>query len=287
MKKSDFKWWTPLRYIYQRYLIQAMGSIALGIFASLVVGLILTQIAKVPGLSFFGYASEILASTSPVVGAAIGVSIAYGLKSAPLVMFSCVATGALGYQLGGPVGAYVAAVVSSEVGRLVSGRTKVDIVVTPIVVIVAGSVAAKFVGPGVSSFMTWLGSVINAATVLQPGVRVGVPWLHRTCGVCEFCRTGRENLCDAADFTGWTVDGGYAEYLVVPRLDRQVHMLADLRQLCNSRDQSIRQVLGVRCHEADAMESVDGVYHSKQACEVSIAVVAVHILPDERYLTHA
>ncbi|HVW84941.1 MAG TPA: zinc-dependent alcohol dehydrogenase family protein [Bryobacteraceae bacterium] len=48
------------------------------------------------------------------------------------------------------------------------------------------------------------------------GLRVGVPWLHRTCGVCEFCRSGRENLCDSPQFTGWTVDGGYAEYAVAP-----------------------------------------------------------------------
>ena len=48
------------------------------------------------------------------------------------------------------------------------------------------------------------------------GDRVGIAWLHRTCGACEFCRTGRENLCDRAGFTGWTVDGGYAEYAVAP-----------------------------------------------------------------------
>ena len=48
------------------------------------------------------------------------------------------------------------------------------------------------------------------------GDRVGVAWLNRTCGVCEFCVAGRENLCDAAMFTGWTVDGGYAEYAVAP-----------------------------------------------------------------------
>jgi propanol-preferring alcohol dehydrogenase len=48
------------------------------------------------------------------------------------------------------------------------------------------------------------------------GDRVGVAWLHRTCGICRFCRRGRENLCDAAEFTGWTVDGGFAEYVVAP-----------------------------------------------------------------------
>jgi propanol-preferring alcohol dehydrogenase len=56
----------------------------------------------------------------------------------------------------------------------------------------------------------------NRATAIPLGTRVGVPWLHRTCGVCEFCRSGRENLCDNPQFTGWTVDGGYAEYAVAP-----------------------------------------------------------------------
>jgi alcohol dehydrogenase, propanol-preferring len=48
---------------------------------------------------------------------------------------------------------------------------------------------------------------------LAEGERVGIPWLHRTCGRCEYCLTGRENLCDAKTFTGYTVDGGYAEYV--------------------------------------------------------------------------
>ena len=51
---------------------------------------------------------------------------------------------------------------------------------------------------------------------VQPGDRVGIPWLHQTCGKCEYCRTGKENLCEAAEFTGYTVDGGYAEYIVAP-----------------------------------------------------------------------
>jgi propanol-preferring alcohol dehydrogenase len=48
------------------------------------------------------------------------------------------------------------------------------------------------------------------------GERVGVAWLHRTCGICAFCQSERENLCDSPDFTGWTVHGGFAEYLVAP-----------------------------------------------------------------------
>jgi len=59
--------------------------------------------------------------------------------------------------------------------------------------------------------------VVGAAvSELQAGERVGVAWLHRTCGVCRFCRVGRENLCEHAEFTGWTVPGGYAEYAVAP-----------------------------------------------------------------------
>jgi len=52
------------------------------------------------------------------------------------------------------------------------------------------------------------------ATRFVPGQRVGVPWLGWTCGECKYCRSGRENLCDRARFTGYTLDGGYAEYTV-------------------------------------------------------------------------
>lgn len=53
-------------------------------------------------------------------------------------------------------------------------------------------------------------------TFLKPGDRVGVAWLHWTCGDCRFCKTGRENLCEIATFTGWTVQGGFAEYMTAP-----------------------------------------------------------------------
>ena len=64
-----------------------------------------------------------------------------------------------------------------------------------------------------------VGRVISVGTRVKDfnaGDRVGVAWLNRTCGVCEFCRAGQENLCEQAMFTGWTVDGGYAEYMVAP-----------------------------------------------------------------------
>jgi propanol-preferring alcohol dehydrogenase len=51
---------------------------------------------------------------------------------------------------------------------------------------------------------------------LKIGQRVGVPWLNATCGGCRFCQSGRENLCDSPEFTGWTRNGGFAEYLTAP-----------------------------------------------------------------------
>jgi propanol-preferring alcohol dehydrogenase len=58
-------------------------------------------------------------------------------------------------------------------------------------------------------------TVVGAGVVgIEPGQRVGVPWLGHTCGVCAYCTSGRENLCDSARFTGYQIDGGYAEYTV-------------------------------------------------------------------------
>jgi propanol-preferring alcohol dehydrogenase len=58
-------------------------------------------------------------------------------------------------------------------------------------------------------------AVGSSVTRFKKGDRLGVPWLYSTCGECEFCKSGRENLCDNARFTGYHVDGGYAEYVVV------------------------------------------------------------------------
>lgn len=159
---------STIKKLLKRWFIDGMGAMALGLFSSLIIGLIISQISTIPGLSVLGQFSEILSAKSPVVGAAIGVAIAYGLKTKPLVMFSSAATGAFGYSLGGPVGAYVAALVGAEIGNLVAGKTPVDIIVTPIVTIVTGCFVGMLAGPALDAFMTWLGGVINSATVLSP-----------------------------------------------------------------------------------------------------------------------
>lgn len=63
-----------------------------------------------------------------------------------------------------------------------------------------------------------VGTIESSAgdSALQPGQRVGVPWLNASCGVCRFCRSGRENLCEEPEFTGWTKNGGFAEYVTAP-----------------------------------------------------------------------
>ena len=152
----------------KRYFVDAMSAMALGLFSSLIIGLILSQLSKIPYLGFLAQFSEVVAASSPVVGGAIGAAIAWGLKAKPLVIFSSVVTGAFGYSVGGPVGAFVAAVVGEEIGNLVSGKTKVDIVVSPIVTIVSGGLAGILVGPTIQTLMSGLGQVINNATTLSP-----------------------------------------------------------------------------------------------------------------------
>ncbi|MBR4889666.1 MAG: PTS sugar transporter subunit IIC [Clostridia bacterium] len=168
--------WAMIKKYCKRYFIDALSAMALGLFSSLIIGLIISQISKIPYLGFLNeYAAMV--KSDPVVGAAIGVATSYGLKSKPLVMFSSAAAGAFGYSVGGPVGAFVAAVFGSEIGGLVSGKTKIDIILSPIVTIIVGCAAGQFVGAPVQAMMSGLGAVITAATLLAPlpmGILVSV-----------------------------------------------------------------------------------------------------------------
>lgn len=163
--------------LLKRYFVDAMSAMALGLFASLIIGLIMSQLSRLPHLEFLSYFTEVLSATSPVVGGAIGAAIAWGLKGKPLVIFSAVATGAYGYTMGGPVGAYLGAVVGAEFGNLIAGKTKVDIVLVPLTVIITGGIVSYLVGPYIQSLMLALGNLINDATELAPfpmGILVAV-----------------------------------------------------------------------------------------------------------------
>ena len=162
---------------FKKFVIDALSHMAFGLFCSLIMGLIIGQIAKIPGLDFLTFISEALSARSPLVGACIGLAIAYGLECAPLVIISSAVAGALGYEFGGPVGAYLAVIVASEIGMLVSKKTPIDIIITPLVTIVTGALIARYCCSPINDFMMYLGSLINHATQLNPffmGVTVAV-----------------------------------------------------------------------------------------------------------------
>ena len=159
---------TWLQRAYRRYIIDALSAMGMGLFASLIIGLILSQLSAVPFLRFLAPFGAVVAASSPVVGAAIGVAIGCGLKVVPLAIFSCAAAGAFGYQMSGPVGAYLAAVVGAELGGLVAGRTKVDIIAVPTVVIVAGGLITNLTASGINAGIAALQRFLETATTLQP-----------------------------------------------------------------------------------------------------------------------
>ena len=147
------------------YLLDALGAMALGLFASLLIGTIFDTIGSRLNLPLF---VELAKYCKIASGPAMGVAIAYALHAPALVMFSAVAVGVAGNTLGGPVGVLVAVVISTELGKMVSKETQIDILVTPSVTIISGVLLAMFVGPGISRFMTAFGEFIIYATYMHP-----------------------------------------------------------------------------------------------------------------------
>ena len=166
-----------IKNFFKKYLVDALSHMAFGLFCSLILGLIIGQVAKIPGLDFLGFIAEALSASSPLVGACIGLAISYGLQHAPLVIISSAVAGALGYQFGGPVGAYLSVLLASEAGMLISKKTPVDIILTPLVTIVAGGLFAKYCCSPINDLVLSLGTLINEATKLNPflmGITVSV-----------------------------------------------------------------------------------------------------------------
>ncbi len=183
-----------LKKTLNRYFIDAMGAMALGLFASLLIGTIfgtigeylsspsLTEMGGYAGkaFSFVGSAFiELAGFAKAASGMAIGVAIAHSLGAHPLVVYSCAVVGSVGYTLGasisdtvkytaGPAGVFIAAIAAAEVGMLVSKKTKIDILVTPTVTLLTGYAVARIVCPAVAYIMYYLGSFINTATELHP-----------------------------------------------------------------------------------------------------------------------
>ena len=147
------------------YLIDALGAMAFGLFASLLIGTIFATLGEKSHVELF---NTIANYAKGATGAALGVSIAYSLQAPQLVLFSAATVGIAGNDLGGPAGAFVATIVAVELGKIVSKETRVDILVTPGVTIISGVVVAQVAGPGVSAFMNAFGNLVKTATEMQP-----------------------------------------------------------------------------------------------------------------------
>lgn len=163
----------------QQYTIKVLSGMALGLFSSLLIGLIMKQLGTLLGIPLivdFGSKAQLLMS------GAIGAGVTYSLNAPSLVVFSCVIAGTLGggaisftdagaiLKIGEPVGAFVAALAGAEAGRFLHGKTKVDILVVPLTTILIGGLVGHFVAPAISEFMKGIGMIINFATTQRPFV---------------------------------------------------------------------------------------------------------------------
>ncbi|MBN2794556.1 MAG: PTS sugar transporter subunit IIC [Clostridia bacterium] len=149
----------------KRYLITALSYMTYGLFASLIIGSILNQIGLKLNIAILS--ETIWPAARAMTGPAIAVAVAFGLEAPPLVIFASTLTGSIGGALGGPVGAFVAGVVGIELGKMVSKETKIDILVTPSVTIIAGSLVGTWIGPYIDSLMQGFGQMIVSATELH------------------------------------------------------------------------------------------------------------------------
>ena len=176
-----------LKKTLDRIFIEGLSAMAQGLFATLIIGTIIQQIGTLIG----GTVGDMIFVTGKVAasltGAGIGAAVAYRFQESPLVVVSAGTAGMVGAFAskllagallvdgamvyagpGEPLGAFIAAYVGIYFGHLVSGKTKVDILITPIVCIGTGSVVGLILGPPISGFMAWLGALINWGTEQQP-----------------------------------------------------------------------------------------------------------------------
>ncbi len=154
--------------LFKRYGLDALSAMALGLFSTLIIGTILDQLGQfIPGLAKLSEFAAV-AKSGPVVGAAIGVSVAWGMKVAPLAMFTSAVSGAIGYELGAPLGCFIAAVLGAEAGNFIAGKTKLDIILVPSATIIVGGLVAVVCSPAVNGLMGLLRSFIDTATRMQP-----------------------------------------------------------------------------------------------------------------------
>ena len=176
-----------MKKILNEIFIEGLSGMATGLFATLIIGTIIQQIGNlIPGIvgEMLFVIGKIAAS---VTGVGIGCGVAIRFKEKPLVMVSaatCGMVGAFASKIldgsvlvngticysgpGEPLGAFIAALAGIYIGRLVVGKTKVDILVTPLASILSGATVGLILGPPISKFMAFLGELINIGTKQQP-----------------------------------------------------------------------------------------------------------------------
>ena len=170
-----------------RVFVDGLTGMAHGLFATLIIGTIIQQIGTFVGGEIGNYIFLIGKVAAALTGAGIGVGVAYRFKEGPMVMLSAATAGMVGAFAskilagtiisegmivfagpGEPLGAFLAAYIGIEVGRLLAGKTKIDIIITPIITIGSGAAVGLLLGPPISKFMQMLGELINWGTEQQP-----------------------------------------------------------------------------------------------------------------------
>ncbi len=184
----------------KRYGIEALGAMAQGLFASLLIGTIISTLGQQLGIEILetigGYAKA-------VTGPAMAVAIGYALKCPPLVLFSLIAVGGAANELGGaggPLAVFVIAIIAAELGKLVSKETKIDIIVTPSVTIAVGVLLSIWCAPWIGAAASSVGNAIMWTTELQPflmGILVSV-----IVGICLTLPISSAAICAALSLTG-------------------------------------------------------------------------------------
>lgn len=173
-----------------RLFIDGLSGMAYGLFSTLIIGTIICQIGSIIGGNTVGnYFTAMGNVAKTITGAGIGVGVAVKLKVSPLTTISAAVAGMVGafpdvavetFKIGAPgepLGAFIAAYVAIEIGGLVSGKTKLEIIVTPLCCILSGSIAGYLVGPYITAAMKWIGNLVNINVESSPvlgGIAVSV-----------------------------------------------------------------------------------------------------------------
>lgn len=174
-----------VRRLAKRWFIDAFSGMALGLFATLIAGTIFEQLGKLLGGADGNWISNLFLQVATVakfmMGAGIGAGIAYSLKCDKLTIFSCIVAGMAGANasgwlptlqitvgVGNSIGAYLAALISAEICSLVAGRTKLDIIVLPLLAMLVAGVVAVTLCPPVTWLLAKLGEGIALATEFTP-----------------------------------------------------------------------------------------------------------------------